>query len=373
MHDIDAGDAARLRPCRVSAVRLSIAAAMVIAKPVYRKFFTIFCLADLRREMSTKSNNNAVAAGACAAALGAGRWHRISVLAAGADGARLFQSLRAAEAAADRRRRGHAAVRAGAATPPGAVPAAQIREITPEFLDRTIRALKRWKFDIVSIDEVCRRAVTLPVSRRFVCLTFDGGHKDVIDAGLSGIVQARCSLHGLPADRVSGRARRGVVAGAGGDDRARKPHQPCDRPQGASLHDAQQRRRNFELYEFLVELDAYAEAAGSFICDQRSLQALFGRPRGVDAPRIDGLGRSGQARGRSECDDRKCDGELSGAVEPEGCRRAARDRDGEGGRGGRLSPRRQAFRLSVWRPRCLPPATCGDGARRRVSSARHPR
>jgi peptidoglycan/xylan/chitin deacetylase (PgdA/CDA1 family) len=54
------------------------------------------------------------------------------------------------------------------------------REITPKFLDRTIRALKRWKYQFVSIDEVCRRAVTLAERRRFVCLTFDGGYKDVI-------------------------------------------------------------------------------------------------------------------------------------------------------------------------------------------------
>jgi peptidoglycan/xylan/chitin deacetylase (PgdA/CDA1 family) len=54
------------------------------------------------------------------------------------------------------------------------------REITPEFLDRTIRALKRWKYDIVTLDEVCRRAVTLPEPRRFVCLTFDGAYKDLI-------------------------------------------------------------------------------------------------------------------------------------------------------------------------------------------------
>jgi peptidoglycan/xylan/chitin deacetylase (PgdA/CDA1 family) len=53
-------------------------------------------------------------------------------------------------------------------------------EITPQFLDRMIRALKRWRYDIVSIDEVCRRAMTLPTARRFVCLTFDGGYKDVI-------------------------------------------------------------------------------------------------------------------------------------------------------------------------------------------------
>ena len=54
------------------------------------------------------------------------------------------------------------------------------REITPEFLDRTIRALKRWKLDIVSMDEVCRRAVTLASPRRFACLTFDGGYRDLI-------------------------------------------------------------------------------------------------------------------------------------------------------------------------------------------------
>lgn len=66
-------------------------------------------------------------------------------------------------------------------------------EITPQFLDRTIRALKRWKFDLVPIDEVCRRAVTLPKPRPFVCLTFDGGYKDVITAAYP--VLAR---HGVP-------------------------------------------------------------------------------------------------------------------------------------------------------------------------------
>src|ERR1700688_1978029 len=43
------------------------------------------------------------------------------------------------------------------------------QEITPKFLDRTIRALKRWNFDVVSMDEVCQRAVTLASPRRFVC------------------------------------------------------------------------------------------------------------------------------------------------------------------------------------------------------------
>jgi peptidoglycan/xylan/chitin deacetylase (PgdA/CDA1 family) len=66
-------------------------------------------------------------------------------------------------------------------------------EITPQFLDRTIRALKRWKYDIVSIDEACRRAVTLPTANRFVCLSFDGGYKDVMTSAYPVL-----SRHGVP-------------------------------------------------------------------------------------------------------------------------------------------------------------------------------
>ena len=53
-------------------------------------------------------------------------------------------------------------------------------EITPQFLDRAIRALKRWNYDLLGMDEVCRRAVTLPEKRRFVALAFDGAPKDLI-------------------------------------------------------------------------------------------------------------------------------------------------------------------------------------------------
>ena len=67
------------------------------------------------------------------------------------------------------------------------------QEITPRFLDRTIRALKRWKFDLVSMDEVCRRAVTLAQPRRFACLTFDGAAKDVITHAYPVL-----SRHGVP-------------------------------------------------------------------------------------------------------------------------------------------------------------------------------
>lgn len=66
-------------------------------------------------------------------------------------------------------------------------------EITPRFLDRTIRALKRWKYDFVTMDEVCRRAVILAQPRRFVCLTFDGGYKDVMSAAYPIL-----SRHGVP-------------------------------------------------------------------------------------------------------------------------------------------------------------------------------
>jgi peptidoglycan/xylan/chitin deacetylase (PgdA/CDA1 family) len=55
-------------------------------------------------------------------------------------------------------------------------------EITPRFLTRMVRALRRWKYDFVTMDEVCRRAVILPQRRRFVCLTFDGAYKDVARA-----------------------------------------------------------------------------------------------------------------------------------------------------------------------------------------------
>jgi peptidoglycan/xylan/chitin deacetylase (PgdA/CDA1 family) len=67
------------------------------------------------------------------------------------------------------------------------------RDITPKFLDRTIRALKRWNFDLVTMDEVCRRAVTLPQANRFACLTFDGASKDVITQAWPVL-----SKHGVP-------------------------------------------------------------------------------------------------------------------------------------------------------------------------------
>lgn len=67
------------------------------------------------------------------------------------------------------------------------------REISPQFLDRVIRALKRWKLDIVSMDEACRRAADPSSKRRFVCLTFDGGAKDLMISAYPVL-----SRHGVP-------------------------------------------------------------------------------------------------------------------------------------------------------------------------------
>ncbi len=64
-------------------------------------------------------------------------------------------------------------------------------EITPKFLDRTVRALKRWKYEFITMDEVCRRAVILPQRRRFVCLSFDGAYKDVARAAYPILVHHR--------------------------------------------------------------------------------------------------------------------------------------------------------------------------------------
>ncbi len=54
------------------------------------------------------------------------------------------------------------------------------REITPAFLDALLRKLRRWNFDIVGIDEACRRAGQPRSARRFVCLTFDCGYHDLV-------------------------------------------------------------------------------------------------------------------------------------------------------------------------------------------------
>src|SRR5216683_7629104 len=167
---------------------------MVIAKPVYGKLFIFFGDCDLCKERSTKSNDRAVSAGWKyphggdeTVASGSPFLARAGLELAYLSGySRLMQ-----------RRTGGAGVilrfervrpRRTARFQP-----LQACEITPRFLDRAIGALKRWKFDIVSMDEVCRRAVTLASPRRFVCLTFDGGYKDMITSAYPVLAK-----HGVP-------------------------------------------------------------------------------------------------------------------------------------------------------------------------------
>lgn len=54
----------------------------------------------------------------------------------------------------------------------------RLLEITPEFLDAVLTALKDAGFAFVTLDEVHRRLAERDFSGRFVCLTFDDGYRD---------------------------------------------------------------------------------------------------------------------------------------------------------------------------------------------------
>jgi peptidoglycan/xylan/chitin deacetylase (PgdA/CDA1 family) len=56
----------------------------------------------------------------------------------------------------------------------------RLLEITPRFLTRVVRYLRRSKLDLVSLDEMHRRLTDRDFSRRFVCLTFDDGYRDTL-------------------------------------------------------------------------------------------------------------------------------------------------------------------------------------------------
>src|SRR5258708_31227000 len=55
----------------------------------------------------------------------------------------------------------------------------RLLEITPEFLDRLLRRLKRARLDVISLDEMHPRYVTRAFKRPFVCLTLADGYKDL--------------------------------------------------------------------------------------------------------------------------------------------------------------------------------------------------
>ncbi len=55
----------------------------------------------------------------------------------------------------------------------------RLLEVTPNFFERVLRLLKRKHIDVISLDEMHRRFITGNFKRRFVCLTFDDGYKDI--------------------------------------------------------------------------------------------------------------------------------------------------------------------------------------------------
>jgi peptidoglycan/xylan/chitin deacetylase (PgdA/CDA1 family) len=56
----------------------------------------------------------------------------------------------------------------------------RILEVTPRFLARVVKLLRRSRVDVVSLDEMHRRMTERDFGRRFVCLTFDDGYRDTL-------------------------------------------------------------------------------------------------------------------------------------------------------------------------------------------------
>jgi peptidoglycan/xylan/chitin deacetylase (PgdA/CDA1 family) len=55
----------------------------------------------------------------------------------------------------------------------------RLLEVTPIFLEALLRRLKRRRVDVITLDEMYRRFIENDFRRRFVCITFDDGYKDL--------------------------------------------------------------------------------------------------------------------------------------------------------------------------------------------------
>ena len=53
-------------------------------------------------------------------------------------------------------------------------------EVTPLFLEGLLQQLKRAGLDVISLDEMRVRYISGDFKRRFVCITFDDGYKDLM-------------------------------------------------------------------------------------------------------------------------------------------------------------------------------------------------
>ncbi|MBV8792092.1 MAG: polysaccharide deacetylase family protein, partial [Pseudolabrys sp.] len=55
----------------------------------------------------------------------------------------------------------------------------RLLEVTPQFFEGLLKRLRRSRVDVISLDEMYRRMVSGNFKRRFVCITFDDGYKDL--------------------------------------------------------------------------------------------------------------------------------------------------------------------------------------------------
>ncbi len=67
----------------------------------------------------------------------------------------------------------------------------RLLEVTPGFLTRVVKLLRRAKVDLVSLDEMYRRMTEGDFKRRFVCLTFDDGYRDTLQCAYPILKEAR--------------------------------------------------------------------------------------------------------------------------------------------------------------------------------------
>ena len=63
---------------------------------------------------------------------------------------------------------------------PGRFQPNHLLEVTPNFLTRVVRGLRRSNVDLISLDELHRRMTEGDFSRRFVAFTFDDGYRDTL-------------------------------------------------------------------------------------------------------------------------------------------------------------------------------------------------
>lgn len=56
----------------------------------------------------------------------------------------------------------------------------RLLEVTPRFLEKVVRRLRRSRIDFVSLDEMHRRLTERKGGRRFVCMTIDDGYRDTL-------------------------------------------------------------------------------------------------------------------------------------------------------------------------------------------------